>query len=339
MTDTCIIRPDPASLTMPRFDHDIPFDPTYGYDVAGLLAVAPPDNEPDDFAAFWQATYEQAMAIKLNITRRHIDSPWPEVHLYEVEYDSLDGVRIGGWMLVPVDETAIEAGMVVGHGYGGREGPVAPRRMDRQVTLLPCARGFHRSAHDNLPSDAAWHVIHGIDQRETYLHRGCVADYWLAVSVICELYPQAASRLFYEGGSFGGGIGAMMMAWDTRLVGGSLHVPSFGNHPLRVSLDCRGSGAAVRVAYQHKPAVLDVLAYYDAATAAKYIRVPVTYVCAMFDPAVPPPGQFCVFNAQPTPKALYIHNSGHFDNPTPANNEQAATALIEDLYRLHQLID
>lgn len=40
------------------FTHDLPFDPTYGYDLHALLKVGAPE-EPEDLAEFWRARYEK----------------------------------------------------------------------------------------------------------------------------------------------------------------------------------------------------------------------------------------------------------------------------------------
>jgi cephalosporin-C deacetylase len=328
------IRPPVDTLSMPRFNHGLPFDPTYGYDVPALLEVPAPD-EPPDFVAFWQATYRQARSIALRLEARRVDSPWPGVEVHHVAYDSWDGIRIGAYLSVPADRAAIERGVVIGHGYGGRDQIDWHRHHHRQVAIYPCARGLGRSRHESLPDNAAWHVIHGIDDRATYLHRGCVADYWLAASALVKLFPQVVDRLHYEGGCFGGGIGALMLPWDRRFKAAALAVPSFGNHPLRVTLRCNGSGAAVQARHLRSPQVLDVLAYYDAAVAAAHLRVPVAYACAMFDPAVPPPGQFAVFNATPAPKSLYIRRAGHFDDPDAAADDQQIARMQDELFDAH----
>ncbi len=313
------------------FKHDHPFDPTYGYSLKQLLEVDTPPG-PDDFEAFWRETFDQAMAIDLRLQTRQIDCDWPGVMLYEVDYDSWDGVRVGGWMTVPTDPARIERGVVVGHGYGGREAPDRHRHADRQVTIMPCARGFHRSACDKLPNEAHFHVVHGIESRETYMHRGCVVDYWLAGSALLQLYPQCASCLDYEGGSFGGGIGALMLPWDHRIRRGFLSVPSFGNHPLRVTLDCVGSGAAVKACYDQHPEVMETLAYHDAATASRYTTIPVYYDCARFDPAVPPPGQFAVFNAKPDPKEIHVRESGHYEHPIADLDHQGVAVMLDEFF-------
>lgn len=303
----------PEKKSAPDLDHPHRFDPTYGYDWDRLLKVPSPEG-PADFAAFWRNTHSEAREVPLEITRRPIASPHPDYALYEVEFNSLDGMRIGGWLTVPHQLRPEVGAWVVGHGYGGREAPAFDLPGPAAPAIFPCARGFHRSAHPEIPNTSSRHVLHGIGSRETYVHRGCAADVWCAASALLEILPGTASDLRYYGGSFGGGIGALALPWDERFQRGFLDIPSFGNHPLRVQLPCVGSGEFVRYHHRQHPEVLDVLAYFDAATAARHMRQPVFVAAALFDPAVPPPGQFAVYNALPSPKGLFVRSAAHFES-------------------------
>lgn len=232
-------------------------------------------------------------------------------------------------MTVPRN-TPIERGLVAGHGYGGRDLPEFDMPGPASVVIFPCARGFSRSRYADIPDNSNDHVVLGIESRETYVHRGCVADYWGAASVLIEMFPRVARSLHYMGGSFGGGIGAMTLAWDRRFTSGYLWVPSFGNHPLRVSIPCAGSGHLVRNYYLAHPEVLDVLQYFDAASIARHIQIPVLCECALFDPAVPPPGQFSVYNAMGGPKSLLVRNAGHHAHPGEADEEQRSRSRCDE---------
>lgn len=301
-------------------DHPFGFDPTYGYGPAELEQVGPPANQPADFADFWRQRYAAARAVEVAPRRSRLPlrSRRHGVHTYTVSFTSTDGVRIGGWLTVPSDGR-VERGIVLGHGYGGRGAPDTAPLVPRAAVIQPVARGLgRRSRIPGVPEDPGGHVLHGIASRETYIHGGCAADVWCAATALTTLVPESAARLDYVGTSFGGGIGALALPWDARFSSAHLEVPSFGNHPLRVTLDCVGSGAAVRARYLAHPEVLDVLAYFDAATAAAHIRVPVQVAAALFDPAVPPPGQFAVHNALPGPRHLHILPAGHYDHPTAA---------------------
>jgi len=298
-------------------NHPFPFDPTYGYDEARLLTVPAPEG-PADFVEFWRGTYSEARQVPPQIERRRIPSPRADFEVFEIEFTGLGGFRVGGWLTVPAG-ASVEHGLVMGHGYGGRGEPAFE---PGAITLAPCARGFNRSARENLPDNSAHHVIRGIASRETYLIRACVADLWSAASALLELHPELQGRLHYAGTSFGGGLGALALPWDDRFSKVFFAVPTFGNHPLRLTWQCVGSGEAVRIYHRRHPEVVEVLAYFDAATAARHLTKPTLCACALFDPAVPPPGQFAVYNALPGPKDLFVAPYGHFEYPRLAETDR-----------------
>ena len=309
--------------------HDFPFDPTYGYTLETLLKVPAPAGPPD-FADFWRDTYTQALAVPLEISKRLIAPIEPHSDLYEIEFNSLDG-RTGGWLSVPKGEPPRQL-MVMGHGYGGRDQQGTFPHRQPTALLCPCMRGFNRSRTPGVPGEGGFHVLHGIESRETYIHRFNVAEIWAAASALIELFPDVADSLVYLGSSFGGGLGAMALPWDRRLKRGFLEVPSCGNIPLRLTLQCVGSGEAVRLYQKRRGDVMPVMQYFDAATAATFIQQPTMVAAALFDPAVAPPGQFAVYNAIPAEKKLFIKTAGHFEFVGIAEecrrmNEEAATWL------------
>lgn len=303
------------------------FDPTYGYTLEQLLKVPAPEA-PADFAEFWRATYEEARAIPLRAERRLSPIASERFDVFEVYYDSLGGVRVGGWLTVPKDGR-IERGVVAGHGYGPRPGPGLEQGGPPAAMFFFNARGFALSEHPAIPNESLRHVVHGIQSRETYVLRGCVADIWLAASALIECVPEAGRNLQYTGGSFSGGLGALALPWDARFRKAFLEVPTFGNHPLRVRLPSGGSGAGIRNYFQQHPEVLDVLAYYDAAAAARFVRIPVLAACALADPAVPPPGQFSVYNALAGPKKLILRKEAH---PTKPDEDKVVYRQVDEWF-------
>ena len=302
-------------------------DPTYGHDLGALLQIGAP-AAPPDYEEFWRETYAQTLRVPLRIERREIESPDADFRLFEIEFDGWQNFRVGGWLTLPRDGN-FERGVVCGHGYGGREAAHFGIAGPRAAALFPCARGFNRSKRIGLPNGAARHVLHGIETRETYILRACVADLWASASALMELFPDSEGHLDYNGGSFGGGLGALMLPFDARFRRAHLDVPTFGNHPLRVQLPCHGSGESARSYYKRHPEVLDVLAYFDAATAASFIQTPTLVSPALSDPAVPPPGQFAVYNALAAPKELWVRQSGH---PTDAQDNAKLFAAASDWF-------
>ncbi len=309
------------------FSHDLPFDPAYGHTLETLLAIEPPDDEPADLEAFWRERFDAAAAVRLNLATRPSPLSTETVEVSEVEYDSLGGFRVFAWLTRPRG-VEVHRGVVKGHGYGGRTEPEVRAGDPPAATLFPCARGLGRSACETIPGDGQEHVVHGIADRDAYVHLGCCADLvWCAASALIELAPETAGKLDFSAGSFGGGIGALALPWDPRYRRARLDVPSFGHHPLRMTLEMTGSGAGVNHYAADHPEVVDVLRYYDAAVNARRLSIPTLVANALFDPAVPPPGQFAVYNAIPAGKRLYVAKAGHF----PHDDEWRDVRNIDEL--------
>ncbi|WNI22681.1 acetylxylan esterase [Streptomyces sp. ITFR-16] len=303
---------------MASFAHDFPFDPAYGRTLDDLRAVdAPP--APDGFAAFWRGRYEAARAVAAEPEIGPLEDERDGVRIHGVTYTSVGGVRLGGWLVLPAAGEPVGHGFVVGHGYGGRQepGPDLPLPLPSAAAILPCVRGMGaRGLVAGIPDEADRHVLHGIASRETYVIGDCAADLWCAASALQELFPglAGAGRLGYLGESFGGGLGALALPWDERFGAAQLTVPTFGNHPLRLTLPCAGSGESVRRYHRGHPEAVDVLRYFDAATAAGFLERPTLVAAALFDPSVPPPGQFAVYNALAGERELLVLEAGHFEH-------------------------
>jgi cephalosporin-C deacetylase len=302
-------------MTSRQYLHSYGFDPTYGMDLAQLLAVVPPPP-PADFAAFWRERHALALTVDPRPQTR-LTGPMIGHHtVLGLRYRSTDGVEIGGWLLRPRVGRPLR-GAIIGHGYGGRSAPDVPLGMDDTAVLLPCFRGMGLSPVAGVSPEPYRHVLHGIEDRDHYILGGCVDDLWLGVSALLALFPEVAGRVACLGTSFAGGIGALAAAWDTRISRLAVQVPTFGHQALRLTLPSVGSCQAVRDYQRNHPFnVMETLAYYDSASAARHLRIPTLVAAALFDPAVPPPGQFAIHNAIPESlRRLFLLEAGHFEYP------------------------
>jgi cephalosporin-C deacetylase len=293
--------------------HVYSFDPTYGLQLDELLAIRPPPA-PFNFEEFWQARYSAALCVKPLPQLRESVSRHPDWLVQDITYTSTDQFLIGGWLLLPTDGK-VTRGLVVGHGYGGRDQPDFTIPVKETAVLFPCFRGLSRSRRPSISTDPAWHVLNDIDEPERYILGGCVEDLWLGVSVLTQLYPEIAGRIGYSGVSFGGGIGALAIAFDRRIDRGHLMLPTFSNMPLWLSLPTTGSASAVQLYQKTHPDVLGVLRLFDSATAATRIQASMLMAVARFDPAVAPPCQFSVANGLPPSiyHEIVILDAGHVD--------------------------
>jgi cephalosporin-C deacetylase len=304
--------------------HPYDFDPTYGFGADALRAIRPPEAPPH-FDDFWRTRYLRALGVtpqpKLSVST----STHPDWQVHDITYTSTDDFQIGGWLMVP-REGKVRRGLVVGHGYGGRDQPDFDIPVKETAVLFPCFRGLSRSSRPPISSDPAWHVLHDIDKPERYILGGCVEDLWLAVSALMALYPELGGRIGYSGISFGGGIGALAIPFDRRIDLGHLVVPTFGNMPLWLTLPTVGSGNSVQNYQKTHKDLLKTLSLFDAATAATRIGIPMLVAVARFDPAVAPPCQFSVANALATSNnhEIVVLDAGHFDYP----GEEGQRALL-----------
>ncbi|MFZ4775289.1 MAG: acetylxylan esterase [Terrimicrobiaceae bacterium] len=300
---------------MSSIPHPFSFDPTYGYSPDQLLSITHADSEPSGFVDFWRELKEKSDHTPLEISTEEVPSPDPAFRLMKVYYTVYPDYRVGAWMICPTDSAGIRFGIVCGHGYGGRDEPEWDQAALDRIVIFPVAPGFQISANSQLPiNDSSRHVIHGIDDKETYVLGPCACAFWRAIDVLEAVSPRPLEKFHYCGWSFGGGIGALMLPWEPRFTSAELGQPTFGNHPVRLRSECVGSGEAVRQLHASRPQIARTLAFFDAAIAARYLKIPVVFACATFDPAVPPPGQFSVANAHPGPKRLSIFLTGHFDD-------------------------
>jgi cephalosporin-C deacetylase len=314
-------------------DHSFAFDPSYGMRLQDLLAIKILD-EPVGFDDFWSARYAQAVAVDPHPAIRKSTTTDPRWLVHDITYISTGGFTIGGWLLVPRDGP-VRRGLVVGHGYGGRDAPDYDIPVEETAVLFPCFRGLSRSAHPSISPDAGWHVLNKIDKPQDYVIGGCVEDLWVAVSVLESCFPHVKGHIGYSGISFGGGIGALALPFDARIDRGHLIVPTFGNRPLWLTLPTIGSAAAVQAYQKRHPNVLETLRFFDAATAASRIRIPMLVAVALFDPAVAPPCQFSVANALPKSKfnEIFILDAGHFEYAGEDVQHEAHMTKVGQFFR------
>ena len=295
--------------------HPYEFDPTYGLGLEALRAIRPP-VAPPGFDDFWRARLTRALAVDPQPQLSESASSHPDWHVKDLTYTSTDAFQIGGWLLLP-RTGAVRRGLVVGHGYGGRDEPDFDIPVAETAVLFPCFRGLSRSRRPPMSSDPAWHVLHDIDKPDRYILGGCVEDLWVAVTVLTALFPELDGRIGYSGTSFGGGIGALAIAFDDRIDLGHLVVPTFSNMPLWLTLPTIGSAQSVQAYRRTHPDVLETLSLFDAATAATRIKIPMLVAVAHFDPAVAPPCQFSVANARTASNhhETVVLDAGHVDYP------------------------
>lgn len=298
--------PEPYATWFP----DAAFDGSYGRSEADLRAVRPVPA-PVGFAALWRRWRSEAAAIDAApVVLSTTEEQGRRVSV--VEHSGVDGVRLRAWVVQPLSGSA-RAGVVHGHGYGGRDAVDLARVPDDVAAIYPVARGLGTlNAGIGAPEPTPEHVLAGIDDPERYVLGLCARDLWLAADALIALVGDLP--LYYVGESFGGGIGALALPWDDRFVGATLIVPSFGQYDERLAVPCLGSGETVRQYVQRHPEAREVLRWFDASTSIGFAKVPVRVEAALWDQYVPPQGQFAVA-AGAREGELAVLPAGHAEYP------------------------
>lgn len=280
---------------------------------------------PEGFDEFWQGLHDQALLVDPEPNRIPRDSARPGWQHSEVRFTSVHGVNLGAELLEPVD--GVDRVVVAMPGYGGVKMPFDPPfYAPRTAELTVNARGLPMlSRMDGIPDTPDEHVLHGIESREGYVVGACVQDLWAGITAARQLFPDAG-RIDLRGGSFGGGLVILALPWDNRITAAAVHVPTFGDQPVRLTTPCVGSGEAVRLYAMSHPGVIDVLRFFDAATAAARITRPVIVGAARVDPMVPPAGQHAIYEALAGPRLLIETAGGHHDYPAVELCNNAFTA-------------
>ncbi|WP_026971823.1 acetylxylan esterase [Aliagarivorans marinus] len=312
-----------------RFKHDYRFDPSYGYTLSQLKQVAA-SSAPDDFAQFWQQQYQQALAVKPFLSLQDTGLVKNHWRVFDCYYDSTDGVRIGGWLLLP-EKGRVNGAIVWAHGYGGIGSPDTSWKLSNTAILMPCVRGISRSVHPPISSSPYWHILHNIQDKQQYVIGGCVQDLWCGVNALLSLFPQIKKRIGLIGSSLGGGLGVFASAFDKRIQRYHFHVPTFGNVALRLQMPTVGSTEAL-IDFEDKALLAQTLPYFDTSCAAPYLRLPSLWALALFDPHVAPPGQFSAFNAAKGDKRSFLLDAGHFNYSGERKQQRELRKQVEAFF-------
>ena len=288
-------------------EHNFEFDPSNGKTQAELLTIQP-GVPPEGFEAFWRNHYALVTAKRPEYTvEAELWSPRKTEKIYRVRVRNYDGVEFVIFIARPENSCG---GLVIGQGYGNPGMPYLS--CHNLTTAFACVRGLGFSQCKDIPWQTSDHVLHGIGDKYSYILYGVIADQWMTASVLLDMFPDTAGNLNYSGGSMGGGMGALLLPWDNRFKAAYLNVPTFGAE-IRFDYQSVGSGEACRKYIADHPEAREVLAWFDASAAAKFIKIPTCVAPALFDPCVAPAGQFSVANAIADEyKTQFIRDVGHF---------------------------
>ncbi|BDI31440.1 cephalosporin-C deacetylase [Capsulimonas corticalis] len=172
-------------------------------------------QRPEDFDEFWRATMAELDRTPIAWKRTPSNLTAEGYTVETLEFASLGGVAVYGWIAVPEDAERLSApGFLWLPGYSHGNPPPGPESLYAGIVTLGL------NVHGNLPDTAYVHpstlgrdyIAEGIDTPQTYVFRAIVAHCLRAFEVLA-LQPEVdPDRVIAGGMSQGGGLALIVAA-------------------------------------------------------------------------------------------------------------------------------
>lgn len=284
------------------------------------LVRRPPDlhqtsvHRPPDFDAFWHDIMTEAAGIPLNpaIERVPMRST-PEVDVFEIHYDSLDGLRIAGWYCVPTERHLPPPypGLLIVPGYISE--PTLPKSWAKMgyATVGVAPRGKLRSNGRFNPGYPGL-LVRDIVDRHTYGYRGFYVDACRAVDFLQTRPEVDPTRIGVHGSSQGGALTITTAALRNDAVtcgaAGAPYLCGFmdsaaftHSYPYQEIVEYLDQYP------EREPAVRETVAYFDGINFAPLIRCPMLVYVGLNDDVCPPETGYDLRQAMTCPTDFHAY--------------------------------
>ena len=279
---------------------------------------------PDDFDTFWDGLLAEAASIPLNPTLTHIPMrSTAEVDVYEIGYDSLDGVRIAGWYCVPKERYIPPPypALLIVPGYISE--PTLPKSWAKlgyaAVGVAP--RGKLRSNARFNPGYPGL-LVNNIIDRNTYSYRGFYIDASRAVDFVLTRPEIDKSRIGVHGSSQGGALTITTAALRSDVItcgaAGAPYLCGFMDAAsLTDSYPYEEMNEYLRLHPEREAAMRETLNYFDGINFAPRITCPMLVYVGEADDVCPPETGYAFYNALTSEKVIHAyprcaHDSGAY---------------------------
>jgi cephalosporin-C deacetylase len=241
-----------------------------------------------------------------------------EIAVFDVRYDSFDGLRIAGWYAVPRAEYLPPPypALMLLPGYMSE--PVIPKAWARKgyAAFAVAPRGKLRSNERFNPGYPGL-LVHNIVDPNTYSYRGFYVDAVRAVETVLTRSEVDPDRVGVHGSSQGGALtittAALLGDVVTCGAAGAPYLCGFMDAArLTHSYPYEEINEYLRVHPEHERLVATSVGYFDGINFAPKIRVPMMVYLGMEDDVCPPETGFAVYDAMDCPKELHTYDRcGH----------------------------
>jgi cephalosporin-C deacetylase len=281
-------------------------------------------QRPADFDEFWNSLLAQVGEIPLNPSMDHVPArSTNEVDVYEIGYDSLDGLRIAGWYCVPREAYLPPPypGLLIVPGYVSE--PTLPKSWAKQgyAAIGVAPRGKLRSNVRYNPGYPGL-LVDNIVDRNTYSYRGFYIDACRAVDFALTRPEIDHSRIGVHGSSQGGALTITTAALRSDAVtcgaAGAPYLCGFmESAALTHSYPYEEINEYLRLYPEREQQVRETPEYFDGINFAPMIKAPMLIYIGLEDDVCPPETGYAVYNAMDCEKILHTaencaHDAGAF---------------------------
>ncbi|MGH2532105.1 MAG: acetylxylan esterase [Thermomicrobiales bacterium] len=269
---------------------------------------------PPDFDDFWTQIMAEAATIPLDPSVEYLPlRSTPEVDVYEIHYDSLDGLRIAGWYCLPTKDHLPPPypGLLIVPGYISE--PTLPKSWAKQgyaaVGVAP--RGKLRSNRHFNPGYPGLLVNNMVD-RHTYSYRGFYVDAARAVDFLFTRPEVDHGRIGVHGSSQGGALTITTAALRNDAItcgaAGAPYLCGFMDAAsLTHSYPYEEINDYLRQYPERESHVRETLAYFDGINFAPSIRCPILIYVGLGDDVCPPETGYDLHKALTCPKEIHAY--------------------------------
>ncbi len=269
---------------------------------------------PPDFDQFWAEIMAAAAEIPLRPSLEHVPMrSTDQVDVYEIGYDSLDGLRIAGWYCVPKESYLPPPypGLLIVPGYISE--PTLPKSWAKlgyaAVGVAP--RGKLRSNRHFNPGYPGL-LVHNIVDRHTYAYRGFYVDACRAVDFLLTRPEVDHGRIGVHGSSQGGALTVVTAALRADVITcGAAGAPFLCGFldaiALTHSYPYEEIVEYLRRHPEREPLVRETLMYFDVINFAPMIRCPMLIYIGLADDVCPPETGYALYHALACPKELLAY--------------------------------
>lgn len=287
-----------------------------------MAARSPADWEssverPDDFDAFWSDTLSAMDGVPPDASFERVEMRSTDrVDVFDVRYDSYDGLRIAAWYCKPKGDGPFP-GLLIVPGYVSE--PMVPKQWAERgyAALSVSPRGKLRSNAEFNPGYPGL-LMHNATDRDSYAYRGFYSDAIRAFDLL-EARPEIdSSRVGVHGSSQGGALTLLVCGLRaeqvTAAAAGAPYLCSMMDAAtLTHSYPYQEINDHLRLYPDDEPAIRATYDYYDIHNFASAISSPIIVNIGLQDDVCPPETGYALFDAiSSADKKLYPYEGcGH----------------------------